>query len=173
MGSVAGSNMFPPNDVDGNQNARKSIASSVGSSARFSAIDDAADTNQNQVEGDRASVLSNDEQVEDDDLDADPSKTRFVSVPFFWSVQFGQSLRFAGHNAGFDDVVVHGNPVFDQKNPDPVFVAFYLIKNRVVAAASLNKDPIVAQFAEALRIGAKVSREHVADEPEGFTKLLN
>ena len=28
------------------------------------------------------------------------------TVPFFWTVQFGKSLRYAGHGAGWDSVIV-------------------------------------------------------------------
>ena len=28
------------------------------------------------------------------------------TVPFFWTVQFGKSLRYAGHGAGWDSVLV-------------------------------------------------------------------
>ena len=28
------------------------------------------------------------------------------TVPFFWTVQFGKSLRYSGHGAGWDSVIV-------------------------------------------------------------------
>jgi hypothetical protein len=42
----------------------------------------------------------------------------------------------------------------------------------VVAAASLGMDPIVAQFAEALRNGCNVEADSVRDNPTGFLEAL-
>ena len=114
------------------------------------------------------------EEEEESLAPGDELKTKFFSVPYFWTVQFGQSLRFAGYNKDFDDVIIHGRPVVDSggENPDPVFVAFYVKEGRVVAAASLNMDPLVAQFAETMRNGIVVKPDLVRESPEGFVHLL-
>ena len=31
------------------------------------------------------------------------------SVPYFWTVQYGKSIRYTGYGPGYDDVVVHGD----------------------------------------------------------------
>jgi len=201
MGRVAALNMFPPiafgqiageNDND-NENGSLGLSTpSPSPSALPSTNPSRVDANRNQAgdggggggvdvksDGDSENRKSNEQEEEEEDgeslFDPDSPKTRFVSVPVFWSVQYGQSLRFAGWNSGFDDVIIHGNPAVDPKagNPDPVFAAFYLKGDRVVAAASLNRDPIVAQFAEALRTGVVVMRDHNAEDADGFVKLLN
>ena len=174
MGNVAAKNMFVP--------AEDSPGSGSVSDERVenkNANEDGDSQAEQEEEKRSAETLSeeNDEVEDDDDVvggddDDDGRKTRFVSVPVFWSVQFGQSLRFAGYNKDFDDVVVHGNPLVDARNPDPDFVAFYLKDDLVVAAASLNRDPIVAQFAEALRNRVRVTRESIQEDPEGFIGRL-
>ncbi|KZT42177.1 hypothetical protein SISSUDRAFT_1041805 [Sistotremastrum suecicum HHB10207 ss-3] len=70
----------------------------------------------------------------------------FVKVPIFWSAQ-GSQLRYCGIGAGFDDVIVDGN--LDELK----FAAYYAKKGKVIAVISIQKDPIVAQSAELLRLG--------------------
>jgi len=178
MGSVAGMNMF---SSLANEEENGETAENAGTEKNENANEDGdggLDNRSLTIQGANFNEALEEEgegKEEEDELtliDSDPTRTLFLSVPYFWSVQYGQSLRFAGFNAGFDDVIIHGTPVVDASNPNPAFVAFYLKSDRVVAAASLNRDPIVAQFAEALRTGVFVSREHVTEEPEGFVKLL-
>jgi len=69
-------------------------------------------------------------------------------------------------------VILHGQPEVSAEQPDPAFVAYYVRAGRVVAAASLNKDPLVAQFAETLRNGIPVRAHLVRDNPEGFLSLV-
>lgn len=64
------------------------------------------------------------------------------SVPFFWSMMFGKSIRYAGYGAGYDDTVVFED--------DKKYATFFIKKDKAVAVASLNHDPIVAKFAELL-----------------------
>ncbi|KAI8507482.1 Apoptosis-inducing factor 3 [Branchiostoma belcheri] len=76
----------------------------------------------------------------------------FNSVPFFWTMQYGKSLRYAGHGAGFEDVVIEGSL------DDMQFVAYYLKGDNVLAVASMNRDPVVAQAAEIMLSGRTLSR---------------
>ncbi|CAH1232283.1 AIFM3 [Branchiostoma lanceolatum] len=76
----------------------------------------------------------------------------FNSVPFFWTMQYGKSLRYAGHGAGFEDVVIEGSL------DDMQFVAYYVKGDDVLAVASMNRDPVVAQAAEIMHSGRTLSR---------------
>lgn len=78
------------------------------------------------------------------------------SVPFFWSMMFGKSIRYAGYGAGYDDTVVFEN---DQK-----IATFFIKENKAVAVASLNHDPIVAKFAELLFNGKSLSKLDVTNK---------
>ncbi|THH31451.1 hypothetical protein EUX98_g2754 [Antrodiella citrinella] len=70
----------------------------------------------------------------------------FVKVPVFWSAQGGQ-LRYCGVGAGFDDVIVDGN--LDELK----FVVYYVKEGKVVAVASMSRDPVVSKASELLRLG--------------------
>jgi len=65
----------------------------------------------------------------------EPAKT----VPFFWTVQFGKSVRFAGTAAECDEVVV------DEKEPG-TFLALYAKDGLVRGVATLGRDPVAAYF---------------------------
>ncbi|XP_075760593.1 apoptosis-inducing factor 3-like isoform X2 [Pelodiscus sinensis] len=74
------------------------------------------------------------------------------TVPFFWTSLLGNSIRYAGHGAGYTDTVVKGNP--EQLE----FFVFYIKDDYVIAAASLNFDPLVSVVAEALFSGRQISK---------------
>lgn len=61
--------------------------------------------------------------------------TSFDKVPFFWTQQFGKSLRYAGHASRWDDIIYHG----EVEKQD--FLALYVAENSIVAAAAINRDP--------------------------------
>ncbi|KAI0703812.1 hypothetical protein BC835DRAFT_1262345 [Cytidiella melzeri] len=69
----------------------------------------------------------------------------FVKVPVFWSAQ-GSQLRYCGVGAGFDDVIVDGN--LDELK----FVAYYIKEDKVIAVASMQRDPVVMKASELLRL---------------------
>ncbi|XP_060554576.1 apoptosis-inducing factor 3-like isoform X1 [Ruditapes philippinarum] len=88
------------------------------------------------------------------------------SVPYFWTVQYGKSVRYTGYGPGYDDVVVHGD-LDDMK-----FVAFYTKGEDVVAVASLNFDPIVSQAAEMFQAGKKISKSEIKTDPKSWVSRL-
>jgi hypothetical protein len=57
---------------------------------------------------------------------------QFDIVPFFWTVQFGKSVRYAGHATSFDEVIIHGNP------DELKFAAYYVRQGKVLAVAALG-----------------------------------
>ena len=74
--------------------------------------------------------------------EADPTVTdeRFEAVPFFWTGQFGLSLRYVGHAEDWDEVVVDGSL------DDRQFVAAYVEGGVVRALAAVGRDRDAAAF---------------------------
>ncbi|KAG8002048.1 Apoptosis-inducing factor 3 [Nibea albiflora] len=73
--------------------------------------------------------------------------TKFESVPFFWTVLAGKSIRYAGYGEGYTEIIFKG------KVEERKFLAFYIKDEKVVAAASLMFDPAVAHVAELMAAG--------------------
>eukprot|EP00096_Caligus_rogercresseyi_P014865 TRINITY_DN7347_c0_g1_i1.p1 TRINITY_DN7347_c0_g1~~TRINITY_DN7347_c0_g1_i1.p1 ORF type:complete len:550 (+),score=109.90 TRINITY_DN7347_c0_g1_i1:350-1999(+) len=84
-------------------------------------------------------------------------KTRIKSVPFFWTVQYGKSLRVAGFADSYDEII------FDGSVPEGKFIAFYIKDGRVVSVATLMRDPIAAKFADFTLKGNTLSKPDIAD----------
>ncbi|KAL6057543.1 Apoptosis-inducing factor 3 [Balamuthia mandrillaris] len=70
------------------------------------------------------------------------------SIPFFWTVQYGKSIRFCGHATSFDRVLVDGD--LSAASSSLSFVAYYLREGKVVAIATLGRDPVAALAADLL-----------------------
>ncbi|XP_055922847.1 apoptosis-inducing factor 3 isoform X2 [Eupeodes corollae] len=89
------------------------------------------------------------------------------AVPFFWTVLFGKGFRYSGYGKP-TEIKIIGN-VQELK-----FVAFYLDgENNVIAAASCNRDPIVAQYAELLAMGKTLQKDDLeAEDPFAWTQKL-
>lgn len=77
-----------------------------------------------------------------------PDTAKFDRIPIFWSA-LGAQLRYASDGAGpgFDGILLDG------KVEDLRFVAYYHREGRVVAVASMGRDPVVMKAAELMRIG--------------------
>ena len=75
-------------------------------------------------------------RVSDPTLDDVP----FTSVPFFWTGQFGLSLRYVGHATSWDEVVVDGSL------DDAEFLAGYVQGGAVRAVAAVGRDKDAAAF---------------------------
>lgn len=84
-------------------------------------------------------------------------KTLIKSVPFFWTALFGTSIRFAGYNRGYTDVLTVG----DLENFKAVL--YYCKGNEVVAVATVGSDPIAAQFAELIGSGRQLNKDQAID----------
>ncbi|EPQ52733.1 hypothetical protein GLOTRDRAFT_64447 [Gloeophyllum trabeum ATCC 11539] len=78
----------------------------------------------------------------------------FVKIPVFWSAQ-GQQLRYVGVGAQFEDVIVEGDP------GEMKFIAYYVKGGKIVAVASMQKDPVVSKASELMRLGLMPSPEEV------------
>ncbi|XP_034461241.1 apoptosis inducing factor mitochondria associated 4 isoform X2 [Hippoglossus hippoglossus] len=73
--------------------------------------------------------------------------TEIKSVPFFWTVLLGKSIRYTGYGEGYTEIIFKG------KVEERKFLAFYIKDEVVVAAASLMFDPAVARLAELMATG--------------------
>jgi len=71
----------------------------------------------------------------------------FKRIPYFWSNQLGKGLRYCGYASSYDDVIVQGS-LEEMK-----FGAFYARGDKIVAVASMAKDPLVSHSSELLRLG--------------------
>ncbi|KAI1894019.1 hypothetical protein AGOR_G00129680 [Albula goreensis] len=85
------------------------------------------------------------------------------SIPYFWTVQLGKSLRYTGYGEGYTDIILKG------KIEELKFLAFYVKDDEVVAAASLNFDPMVSQVA--LRMAARKTITRAQAESEDLSWL--
>eukprot|EP00475_Leptophrys_vorax_P006613 TRINITY_DN14110_c0_g1_i2.p1 TRINITY_DN14110_c0_g1~~TRINITY_DN14110_c0_g1_i2.p1 ORF type:complete len:212 (-),score=68.87 TRINITY_DN14110_c0_g1_i2:265-900(-) len=98
-------------------------------------------------------------------------KVKFSAVPYFWTVQFPGSMRYVGHCDSFDDVFVLGKPEEDQK-----FVALYIHKEKVVAVATLGRDPVASAASELFRLNKFPSLQEIASgkypDPSSLVSLL-
>uniref|UniRef100_A0A8D3CHA3 Apoptosis inducing factor mitochondria associated 4 n=1 Tax=Scophthalmus maximus TaxID=52904 RepID=A0A8D3CHA3_SCOMX len=73
--------------------------------------------------------------------------TKIESVPFFWTVLLGKSIRYTGYGEGYTEIIFKG------KVDERKFLAFYIKDEVVVAAASMMFDPAVARLAELMATG--------------------
>ncbi|BFZ18859.1 hypothetical protein BsWGS_21898 [Bradybaena similaris] len=88
------------------------------------------------------------------------------SVPYFWTMQYGKSIRYTGYGPGYDDVILHGD-LNENK-----FVAYYTKNDKVVAVASLGWDPIVSQAAELMSKGGTISKDEIKSDPDNWVSRL-
>lgn len=79
--------------------------------------------------------------------------TKFRGVPVFWTMQFKFALRYVGHAEQWDEIIVDGDL---QKRE---FIAFYVKDNRVLAAASSQRDTETAAISELMRLNQMPATE--------------
>jgi len=88
-------------------------------------------------------------------------KVPFKSVPYFWTTQYGKSIRYCGHATSFDYVLFDGDEEVCLNKNEIVFVAYYIRNNQVVAAASVGRDPVVSTLAETFALTGLPSVEQL------------
>jgi NADPH-dependent 2,4-dienoyl-CoA reductase/sulfur reductase-like enzyme len=74
------------------------------------------------------------------------------TVPFFWTVQYGKSIRYAGYAPTFDDVLL-------DQTEEGSFVAYFCQGAQVLAVATLGRDPVAADFANLLSSGVVLAKD--------------
>ena len=89
----------------------------------------------------------------------------FAEVPFFWTQQYGKSLRYAGHATEWDEIIFHG----DVRRQN--FLALYAHRNRLVAAAAMGRDDEMMVIEELLRTD-QMPTPTAARRKRNWAKLL-
>jgi NADPH-dependent 2,4-dienoyl-CoA reductase/sulfur reductase-like enzyme len=87
-------------------------------------------------------------------------ETPAVSVPFYWTVHYGKSVRMAGHR--WDDDTV------ELEQGEGKFLAVYSKDGVVTAVATVGRDPICSHFANLTRDGVTIAKD---DAFEYFSKI--
>ena len=90
----------------------------------------------------------------------------FDDIPYFWSGQFGQALRYVGHCQEWDDIVYWGDP--DARS----FVAFYIKDGHVRAAAGSKRDKDIAAIEEIMRTGQPIAAAALANDTLDLVALM-
>ncbi|WP_288402662.1 FAD-dependent oxidoreductase [uncultured Deinococcus sp.] len=80
-------------------------------------------------------------------LDVPGAAPMDARVPFFWTQQYGKSLRYVGHAESLDETHLWGDP--DTLN----FIEFTFDGERTVAASGMGRDADLVAFEELLRLG--------------------
>ena len=82
----------------------------------------------------------------------------YTAAPYFWTQQYGKSLRYAGHTEKWDDIMYHG----DVAKQD--FLAFYVQAGRIMAAAGMNRDADMIYIAELLGKGRMPASTELSED---------
>ncbi|XP_044079085.1 apoptosis-inducing factor 3 [Siniperca chuatsi] len=91
--------------------------------------------------------------------------TELSSVPFYWTVLLGTTIRYAGYGEGYTDIVIKG------KFEDRKFLALYIKNDEVIAAASLNYDPAVSAVAERFAAGKVITKKEAESDDLSWLQL--
>uniref|UniRef100_A0A3Q4H9V6 Apoptosis inducing factor mitochondria associated 4 n=1 Tax=Neolamprologus brichardi TaxID=32507 RepID=A0A3Q4H9V6_NEOBR len=91
--------------------------------------------------------------------------TKIESVPFFWTVLLGKSIRYTGYGEGYTEIIFKG------KVEERKFLAFYIKDDVVVAAASLMFDPAVARIAELMARGQILTKAQAQAEDLSWLQI--
>ncbi|KAM9847302.1 apoptosis-inducing factor 3, partial [Aulostomus maculatus] len=92
-------------------------------------------------------------------------QTELNSVPFYWTVLLGKTIRYAGYGEGYTELVLKG------KFEDRKFLALYIKNDEVIAAASLNYDPAVSAVAERLVEGKIITKTEALSDDLSWLQL--
>lgn len=82
-------------------------------------------------------------------------KEEINTIPFFWTSQYGKSIRYCGHAKTFDDVIIEGD-VDEQK-----FTAYYVKGDRVLAVATMGPGNACAKAANLMFEGKMPSGSEI------------
>ncbi len=85
------------------------------------------------------------------------AETAYEDVPFFWTDQHHNMVRYVGHAPDWDEVIIDGD--LEEKQ----FIAFYVNAGRIAAAAGLNRDHEMTVVAECMRSGEMPAPDELED----------
>jgi len=83
----------------------------------------------------------------------------YAQVPWFWSDQYDLKLQIVGLSAGYDEVVVRGDPENDRS-----FAVFYLKDGVMIASDAVNRAPEHMMSRRLIAAKAKIPAAKLADE---------
>ena len=114
--------------------------------------------------------------IAEEDGVADVKAAPLKIVPFFWTVHYGKSVRFAGYT-GHSALSPSATLVHTDEQINPLkFAVFYFNSEQddgdAIAVCSLDWDPVCALFVELMHKGVRVKREHVKNDPLDMRRLL-
>jgi len=82
------------------------------------------------------------------------------NIPFFWTMQYGKSLKYAGHALKYERIIIdNGGEEVTFENPK--FAVYYIHNGIAIAICSMNRDPISSQFAEILNAGITLTEQQL------------
>jgi apoptosis-inducing factor 3 len=90
----------------------------------------------------------------------------YTGIPFFWTTQFGQRLNYVGYAPQWDELLFWGDPTSRD------FLAFYVKRGKVVAAAGLKHDAELAALEELMRIEQMPVPATLRDQRIDLVELL-
>ncbi|KAJ8323662.1 Apoptosis-inducing factor 1 [Batrachochytrium dendrobatidis] len=99
--------------------------------------------------------------------------THMKQIPYFWTVQFGKSVRYAGYATSFDNVIIQGSTECDESGGGLSFAAFYMRKGQLISVCSVAKDPVVSHVSELLRLGKAPTEKQLKDGLDVLSIKLN
>uniref|UniRef100_A0A3B3V145 Apoptosis inducing factor mitochondria associated 5 n=1 Tax=Poecilia latipinna TaxID=48699 RepID=A0A3B3V145_9TELE len=76
--------------------------------------------------------------------------TELTSVPYYWTVLQGRTIRYA-YGEGYTEIVMKGNYEFEERK--------FLANDEVIAAVGLDYDPVVSAVAERLLSGKVITKK--------------
>ncbi|XP_068680772.1 apoptosis-inducing factor 3-like isoform X2 [Montipora foliosa] len=82
-------------------------------------------------------------------------KEEINTIPFFWTSQYGKSIRYCGHAHSFDDVIIDGD-VDEQK-----FTAYYVKGDCILAVATMGPGNAAAKAANEMFDGKMPSATEI------------
>ncbi|XP_062289413.1 apoptosis-inducing factor 3-like [Scomber scombrus] len=92
-------------------------------------------------------------------------RTELNSVPFYWTVLLGKTMRYAGYGEGYTEIVMKG------KVEERKFLAMYIKNDEVIAAVSLNFDPAVSAIAERFTSGKVITKKEAQSHDLSWLQL--
>ncbi|RZK12559.1 MAG: NAD(P)/FAD-dependent oxidoreductase, partial [Hymenobacter sp.] len=82
----------------------------------------------------------------------------YAAAPFFWTQQYGKSLRYAGHAEQWDELIYHGELAKQD------FLAFYVQAGRIAAVAGMGRDADIIYITELLSKGQMPAPAELREE---------
>lgn len=93
--------------------------------------------------------------------------TPLRTVPYFWTMLFGKSIRYAGTGTTT-------NTLIDGDVNELKFVIFFFdASDKVIGVASCMRDPVVSQFAEYVHQGKSLYKKDLNNDCFAWTKNIN